>query len=277
MDLRTINVIRLKRWGKYSIYGITALLLLVWASETPSGILGKADAVGYAFCHRIDLRSFHIGIRQLSFCARCTGQYLGAMLGLVFQLIFSRRRSGFPPKTVIAILSLLGLAYVVDGLNSYLYLPPFFQLFPSMPHLYLPSNTLRLFTGTGMGLVIALFIYPAFVGTVYSNPDPLPAMASIRSIIGLLITAVLADLLILNGAPYVLFITALISAVGVIILLSMVYTILILRLLKRENRSNRLLQLSLPLTAGLLITMSQIAILDLLRYVLTGTWGGFVF
>ena len=70
------------------------LLLVGWLFNTPGGLLGKADAVGYAVCHRIDLRSFYIGDRQLPLCARCTGMYLGAMLGLVYQVFFGRRRAG---------------------------------------------------------------------------------------------------------------------------------------------------------------------------------------
>ena len=68
-------------WRKILV--ITALVLLVtWFWYTPAGLLGKADAVGYAVCHRIDVRSFHLGDRQIPVCARCTGQYLGAMLSL---------------------------------------------------------------------------------------------------------------------------------------------------------------------------------------------------
>ena len=50
----------------------------VWLYITPPGLLGKADAVGYAICHRIDERSFHIDDRQLPLCARCTGEFNAA-------------------------------------------------------------------------------------------------------------------------------------------------------------------------------------------------------
>jgi len=41
------------------------LLLLGWLLNTPEGLLGKADAVGYAVCHRIEARSFHLGERPI--------------------------------------------------------------------------------------------------------------------------------------------------------------------------------------------------------------------
>lgn len=268
---------QLRRTGKYSIFIVAGLLLFVWGLETPAGILGKADAVGYAVCHRIDVRSFHLGIQQLPLCARCTGQYVGAMIGLLFQVLYARRRSGFPPRWILIFMGLLGLAYVVDGLNSYLYMPPFLTAFPEMPHLYEPSNALRLLTGTNMGLALSIILYPAFVGSIYGQPDERRAIGGIMPVLVLLGLGILADVLILKGPPYVLFPAALVSAGGVIVLLSLAYTIAILRIFKQENTFSRLSQASLPLMMGFLFTMSQIALFDLIRFIITGTWSGYLF
>jgi uncharacterized membrane protein len=268
---------RLRRVGKYPLFVVAALLLIIWGAETPPGILGKADAIGYAVCHRIDVRSFHIGIQQLPLCARCTGQYVGAVIGFIFQAIFARHRSGFPSKRVLVILGLLSVVYAVDGLNSYLYLPPIIEAFPHLPHLYLPSNTLRLLTGSGMGLVIAAILYPAFVGTLYSRVDSRPAIAGIKPMLTLIGLCLIADLLILTGSSFVLYPAALISSAGVIILLSFAYTIVILRIFKKENTFIRFSQAGLPLFAGFVLTMLQIGLFDLVRFFLTGNWSGFVF
>src|SRR5450759_1456011 len=72
----------LKRIGAGSKYLVIAAAVLVftgWFINTPPGLLGKADAIGYAVCHRISERSFHIGSIQLPLCARCSGMYLGAV------------------------------------------------------------------------------------------------------------------------------------------------------------------------------------------------------
>jgi len=268
---------KVSKIGKYLLIFITSLVLIVWGLETPAGILGKLDAVGYAVCHRIDVRSFHIGIRQLPLCARCSGQYVGAMIGLLFQAVYSRRRSGFPPRRVFVILGILGLAYFVDGLNSYLYLPPFLELFPNLPHLYIPTNTLRLLTGSGMGIVISVILYPALTGSIYANPDIHPVMGGIKPLLCLTGLCVIADLLVLTGSSYILYPAALISAVGVIVLLSFAYTIVILRIFKKENTYDRFVQISLPLLAGFMITMLQTGLVDLIRYIMTGTWSGFMF
>ena len=266
-----------KRSGKYYLYIVAVLLLFIWGLETPSSILGKADAVGYAFCHRIDVRSFHIDVRQLPLCARCTGQYVGAMIGLLFQAAVSRKRSGFPPRRVLLLMGIICLAYAIDGLNSYLYMPPFLSAFPNLPHLYTPSNALRLLTGTGMGLAIATILYPAFVGSIFAAPDTRPAVWSIKLLLGGIGLGLLADLLILTGSPVLLYPAALLSALGVIILLTFAYTIVILRIFKRENTYAGLSQISLPLVSGFIVTIAQIALFDLIRFMLTGTWAGLSF
>lgn len=251
------------------------LLVLSWLLNTPPGWLGKADAVGYAVCHRIETRSFHLGERPLPLCARCSGMYLGAVLGLVFQGVLGAaagsgsRRSGGPARWTWAPLSFFVLAFVVDGGNSFLGLIPF------APHLYETQNWTRLLTGTGMGLAIALFLFPAFNQTVWVKPDPRPALPGWGSLGLLALLALVLDGLVLWEQPQVLYPLALISAAGVLLILTLAYSMLWLLVLKRENQAHNFVELLLPLGAGFGSAVLQIALLDLGRYLLTGTWQGF--
>jgi uncharacterized membrane protein len=257
--------------GKSLVFLSIAILLLGWLLNTPAGLLGKADALGYAVCHRIDLRSYHLGDRQLPLCVRCSGMYLGAMLGLAYQALTRRRAGGFPTRSVWAVYAVFILAFAVDGVNSYLH------LFPGFTGLYEPQNWLRLLTGTGMGLVIAGMLYPAFNQTVWQDWKNIPSVSGLPSLAVMILLALLVDWMVLTGNALLLYPLALVSAAGVLVLLTMVYTMVCVMLLHMENRSMRARQLLTPMVGGFGLALLQIAFLDWLRYFFTGTWDGFHF
>src|SRR5512145_600354 len=87
------------------------LAFAAWMYLSPEGALGKLDAIGYAVCHRIDERSFHIDDRQLPLCARCTGEFYAAGAALIFQAFVSGKRSKLPSRGIIAVLVLFFLAF----------------------------------------------------------------------------------------------------------------------------------------------------------------------
>jgi len=256
------------RWG---ILLAVFLLFIGWLLNTPEGLLGKADAIGYAVCHRIDLRSFHLGDRALPLCARCTGMYLGALAGLAYQAVVGRRRSGMPPWPIVAVLVLMVGLFALDGGNSFL------ALIFGRGLLYTPNNTLRLFTGTGMGLVIASALMPAFNQTIWREVKDAPVISGVKSFLGMVILGILLDLLVLTGNPWVLYPLALLSAAGVLVLLTILYSMMVVMALRKENLYARMIELFFPLVAGFGVGLLQIALIDMLRFVFTGTWDGFHF
>jgi uncharacterized membrane protein len=261
------------KWGFVLLVG---LLFVAWIFMTPAGLLGKADAVGYAVCHRIESRSFHVNGRPLSLCARCTGMYLGAVLGIAYQWLLGRKSSGMPPVGLWVVMGLFVIVFGVDGVNSYFHLSIMQQLLPGIPRLYEPNNTLRLFTGTGMGLVIAAALVPVFNQTIWAKTDQRPLLSS-RSFVGMVLLAVVIDLLVLTESPWVLYPATIISVLGVLLILTMVYSMVWVMLFRRDNLYERVGQLTLPLIAGFGVTLLQIGLLDIARYWLTGTWSGFAF
>ncbi|MGC1378873.1 MAG: DUF2085 domain-containing protein [Anaerolineales bacterium] len=250
----------------------------LWIAHSAPGILGDADSLGYAVCHRLYERSFHFadGI-QLPLCARCSGMYLGAVVGLVFQAFFSRRKGGMPPRRVIILLALLGLAFAFDGGNSYLYLMK--TITPGrldfLPTFYIPNNTLRLLTGSGAGLGIAVALFPSFNQTMWKNWDPSPALGSLKPLAVLMAIMLGLDLLVLTDSDLVLYPVAIISAGGVLLLLTLVYEVLWVMVMRRENTFTAFRHTWLPALAGLTIALLQITATDLFRLWLTHTWGGF--
>jgi uncharacterized membrane protein len=250
---------------------IVGLLVLGWLLNTPAGLMGKADAIGYAVCHRIDIRSFHINHRPLPLCARCSGMYLGAVLGLSYQFLLSSRKAGTPPWRVMLVLSIFTIGFIIDGINSFL------SLIPLAPTLYTPQNWLRLATGTGLGLVMAVAIFPAFNQTLLRDWKREPAIPGIISLGGLVLLSVTMNLVLLTENPYILYPSALISAAGVLVILTMIYTMLLLIIFKYENQFTSLNQLVIPFVGGFGLAILQIIILDVLRYSIMGTWAGFHF
>jgi uncharacterized membrane protein len=242
----------------------------IWAVLTPDGLLGKADAIGYAVCHRIDLRSFHLGVRALPLCARCTGMHLGAMLALLYLAARGRGRAGFYPTwPVLGSFALFALAFAVDGLNSYLH------FFPAAPHLYAPSNVLRLITGLLLGISMGTVVYAGFNQTAWIDWGADPVVRSPIDLVALLALGGVVAAAVVTENPLVLYPLALVSALGVVILLSVVYSMIVLILGRRENQARSWGELVVPLAIGLTLTFVQIGLFDLGRYWLTGTWNGF--
>ncbi|MCX6066721.1 MAG: DUF2085 domain-containing protein [Chloroflexi bacterium] len=243
----------------------------------PAGILSKADAIGYAVCHRLDARSFHVDGRQLPLCARCSGMYLGAVLGLAFLSLTYRRSAGNPPRGVIIILVLFGLAFAVDGTNSYLYLMKltYGARLDFLPTLYIPNNTLRLFTGSGMGVGMAVAVFVSLNQTFWKDWDNQPVLDKPRDLLILTALMLLADLLVLPEWNWVLYPVAFISAGGVLLLLTLVYGMLWTMIMQQDNHFLTLREAWLPILAGLTIALIQITAIDIFRLWLTHTWGGF--
>jgi len=258
--------------GRFPLELLAAVVLtVIWLQLTPSGLLGKADAVGYAVCHRIALHSFHLGERPLSLCARCSGQYLGFALGLIFQVgAGSRRAGGLPGRGIRVLAVILGTAYAVDGLNSVLTLQPG----AAVPALYQPRNELRFLTGFGAGLALSLFFLPYWNRLVWQEPTAQPALQKSRWF-GLAGAALAVIGLYLTENPLVLYPLTLAAAAGVILVLTAAYSAAWVIVLRWENQFQNWSGLTRPAALGLLSALMQIAALDLIRYWLTGSWSGF--
>lgn len=253
----------------YLVSGVAVVALGAWLLNTPEGLLGKADAIGYAICHRIDSHSLHIGDVQFPLCARCTGIYLGVLLGMVTMLALGRRRAGGLPKGPI-FLTLLGFIGIMgfDGINSYL------NFFPGLPHLYTPNNTLRVITGTLNGLALAGLMFPVLNQTLWADWEDRPVLGRFREL-GLLVgLAALVMALVLTDNVLILYPLALLSSVGVLAILVALNTTILLMVVRRENRVRTLRGAALPLLAGFTLAIIEIGVVDALRFAVFQTWGG---
>jgi uncharacterized membrane protein len=225
--------------------------------------------VGYAVCHRIGSHSFSIAGRQLPLCARCSGTFIGALTAFFGQAVVLRRRRAaeFPPTPIVVILVGFTLLWAADGLNSYLALI-------HGPHLYEPQNWLRLTTGALNGLTMSAIVYPVFNFTLWRRPVPERTVRNLRDLgVLLLLEASMVGLVLTRWSP-LLYLLALLSALGVLILLTTVNSMLVLIIARRENVVDTWREAIVPLLAGFAVSLIQIGAIDFLRYALTGTLSG---
>ncbi len=244
-----------------------AAVLGLWLYNTPPGLLGKADAVAYAVCSRNPLHSPFFGGRQMPLCFRDTGMHLGALLTLLF-LTWRAPRQGLFPKGLTAwALGGLAAVFFLDGGNS-------FARDAFGRALYTPHNTLRLLSGLGMGIVIGALLYAAFQQTVWQTWESTPALTP-RRLGVLLLLALASGGLVLTDNPLVLYPLALLTTADVVLLLSLIYALFTLGLLRRENTARTWRDMAGFFYVGWLVAMLQIGAFDGVRFALTHTWGGF--
>jgi uncharacterized membrane protein len=233
----------------------------------PHGLLDKADRAGYAVCHRIPERSFIVAGRQLPLCARCSGLYLGAGAGLLTLAALGHARAGrFPARPYVIILGLFMLAWAADGVNSFLALL-------ALPHLYEPTNRLRLITGSLAGIAIAAVLLPAFNVTLWLSPASRRSIGGAGDLLWLLGAAGAVVLLVLTAADWLLYPLALLSGALVPLLLGALFAMFYLALRHREGRAEQWRQMVTPLTVGLATAFAVIALVGLARDFLTARFG----
>jgi len=216
-------------------------------------------------CHQIPERSFEFGGRALPLCARCTGTFLGALLAFsALYLIARGRRAGLPVWQVGLVLAGLMVWWGVDGANSFLY------LIIDRALLYTPSNTLRLITGMGCGLTIGTLIHPLYQGAMWRAAEQRPVLESAGQLGLLLAVGAAAVSLVLGwrSAPYEMWTAVLFVAVlGVF---TLVNSVLVVMLFRKEGSAVRHMDLVPYLVGGLFLAVVEIGALATLHRFLLG-------
>jgi uncharacterized membrane protein len=258
------NHFRSRRTLYLSAAVLAALLILAWLR--PAFLLDAGDYIGYAVCHQLPERSFSLAGRRLPLCARCSGTFLGVFTAYSAVVLRRRTRCTALPPVPITALFLLGVGlWALDGANSYLELL-------GLPHLYTPQNALRLAAGMLNGLALGTLVWPVVAMTVWREPEPAPVLRGWREYGALLAAGGLEAVLILLGWPPALYLLALISLVGVLAILLTVNTLIVVVLLRRENRASAPRDLFLPAGIAALVSAGMIAGMDALRWWLTLTY-----
>jgi uncharacterized membrane protein len=214
-----------RRWAR--IVGLIALLIALPLADG-HGLMGALWGVGYTVCDQIPSHSFFIDGQQLPLCARCTGIYLGFLVGLLGMALLGKlRASRLPPRPVTLLLLLAILAMAADGMNSVL------GSLPGTPQAYEPSNTIRLATGMAAGISLALLLVPLANESLWAEPSPWQSVADLEELAGYAVMAALATVVVAAEPSALLYPIATASVVGVFLTLTTAGTALAATLARR--------------------------------------------
>ena len=248
---------------------VVAILALValgfWIALTPPGFWEKIRMIGYAVCHQIPSHSFFDAEHQFPLCARCTGMYLGCLLGLGFTWLQGKRNS-FPPVWVWILFAVFFIGFAFDGINSAV------GLLPGLEQVYPSQNWLRLLTGLGMGLVMGSLLAVAFNQVAWKDAPDLKIFTRVRDFLLMVMAAMLVGSLVLRAPSLVKQGLMLLGTFGVVIMLTLIYSVPASMLFFGQSKVKNVSSLWLPLLTGFLFMILQLGGLAYLRFLLTGNW-----
>jgi uncharacterized membrane protein len=234
--------------------------IVFYTLAMPGDLKFKLDAMGFGVCHQIHTHSFTIGGHQLPLCARCTGIYLGAIVGLMLLARLRSRSIRLPSGAMIPVLGLFFVAMVADGLNSTAQ-----AIGPS--GLWDTNNITRIITGALSGLSVAFFFFPVFNMSLWQREarNRESVLDHPFQLLGYLLAAGLAVALVIDGGSWLYWPIALLSTAGALALLTMANTMLVLMAARREAAARTASQVITPVLVGFAITLLMLTLLALLR------------
>jgi uncharacterized membrane protein len=258
---------RAARWD--AVLAAAALVIILgYLLAPPHSLLDKADHAAYAVCHRIPARSFTLAGRPLPLCARCSGTYLAATVGLIVLAARGRGRAGrFPAHSALVVLGVFLLCWAVDGFNSFL------ALFPGLPYLYEPRNLLRLITGALEGVALAAILLPLANQTLWATPGSQRSIGAWRDLGWMLVAAVVVIVLVGSEWPPLLYPLAILSELAILGLVGTVNAMFVLILTRREGRATRPREVMIPLLLGIALAAVELSAIGLARAALTARLG----
>ncbi len=207
-----------------------------------------------------------VGHDTLPMNARTTGIFLGVVVCVSLLLVTGRGRANrFPPRSVLALLSGLFAAMILDGFNSLL-----FTLQATIRPITAgisPSNDLRVITGIFSGLAMAM-LGASIVNALLWKHEHEPMVEDTVELSGYLVVCVLVIMIVLRRLPALYWPLALISVGGFLLLATMVNLVAVIVAFRRERRATTWRDALPFILSALVLSLGEIAFID----TVSGRW-----
>jgi len=231
---------------------------LVWLAIPAGNWLGRFWSVGSSVCHQIPSHSLIHNYLQFPLCARCTGLYIGCLVSLIYYFTQGKRKS-LPERPYRYALLFFFILWAGDGLNSFL------NDLLNRIILYETTNITRLVTGFGMGLVMSTALMTLFNTVVWKDAENSALLQNITQIFFYAFTSLFFGWMLLHPSKFFFNIMSLASIITVLIVISMLYMIFWVIILKKENQFKSFPQLIPYILVGLATALTQVYLLNMLR------------
>jgi uncharacterized membrane protein len=240
---------------------LSIFLVFMAFLAVPFPLEQKAHALMHGICAQTPSHTLLMGDGRLPFDARMTGIYLGFIVAFGSLLLFGRHRyAGFlSPGSLVAVLAIAG-TMALDGFNSL-----FTDL--QLPTLYQPDNRLRLFTGMGAGVGLAVMLTMLLGMSLWRRPR-----VSLRVTdrwwqpLALYAIGIPFGLLLLSGRSFLFGPATLLLVVSAVAAFSGLSMVAIVMIRGRENTFDRAIDLQPQIVWGLAGGVAIVAMLAAFRF-----------
>ena len=236
-------------WTAIALGGVLTFLAV------PGAYGVKAHAVLHGLCAQTPSHTFMFGGNALPFDARMTGIYGGALV--TFTWLASLRRVHFygnPPRRVVALLALCVVAMGLDGTNSLLK-----DL--GLWHPYPPANILRLVTGFGTGVALAVILTWLLASSMWNLASAKPVVRSFGDLRGVAFGGVLFGIAVLSGAGWLYLPLSVLLMVSAWLTLTVLMLVVVLLLFRIDERVRTLEDLHIPGAAAAILGLAVMLVL----------------
>jgi uncharacterized membrane protein len=236
-----------------------ALVALLFFVLSPWPIERKLRLVGYACCTQAPTRTIRIGGQLMPVDARDAGIYLALLLCLGMALIVGRGRGGrWPAASVAALLVGLLVAMVLDGVNSTLQTR-------GLHALYHTTNAIRVITGAGAGMALAVLGLPLVNRVVLRSPEDEPVASDYGDLAGFVAATGVLVALLLAPPARLYYPLSILAVAGVLAGWGLVNGVVVTVAMRLENRASTLADAGLLWLAGIVLSLFEIWLVGTLR------------